>query len=484
MKNIFSKVMMFVMFVLGISSLVACGKRDACYVTLPDTMPTGIESITCSAGIEENGETRAGTSYGGSYDIVVQFMPGYELGELKILADGEEISEHKYFKEKTTEERSTKYSFENVRKNITITTEGSTKQLEYPVNFMIENLETSNVVFNNAKFVLKTVINGIENVSNVMTGTELRTLVGEKLEKTMHYGDTFELTMWQDSAYSYVFSDNIHSGSKLYYNIDSNGIIKTIQSIQITESTEIVLHESSFSEDSNIVSITTDYLLYTQGSLVNSSGTPFINTTLSQLNAIDETISIAVKPTKDTIEEFVWSNYSDEQLTFTINGEVVDKSKISVSDGTYCIYDVKKSYEYVDADGNMQYCPNAYIIEIIGLDNFLTSKESLLTKTTITNNLQSETLGVQCENITVFEYYLKTEKTKIKIDNFGQLPSFDVVYHIVGVGVFTISQFNTLEDGATGEGYTISKEIIGEYTAWIITIDSNVATFEVKEHIN
>ena len=59
-----------------------------------------------------------------------------------------------------------------------------------------------------------------------------------------------------------------------------------------------------------------------------------------------------------------------------------------------------------------------------------------------------------------------------------------MVYHIAGVGVFTIRQFNTLEDGATGEGYTISKEIIGEYTAWIITFDSNVETFEVIEHIN
>ena len=481
MKRIISKFMVVVMVILGISYLTACGKHNPCSVTLPEKMPTGVKEITCNSTYTEGDVIKTGTAYDGQYEITVVFENGYELGELKILADRKDITEHRYYSETILSDSAISYKFVGVRKNVTITTEGSAKKIDYTITFGIEKATIQNVVFNSAKFMYTTNIDGTKTESNIYSGVELKNAIPEKITKTMHYGDTFELTIWNENPYSYVYNPIFGDAEETIYNI-KEGIIKTRKIITVTGNTDLVLREDSIGESDSMTSLTLMDFSSTELELVDSTGSALDadGISLSELHDYTSQIAVAISPTLNTIDAYIWENISDDKLTVKINGKVVDKINITKTNNTYYIQNVLKAYEYVDEHGNMRYRANGYNIEIVGLEAFLASKTEDLRKIDVTVHEKFSNISVEITSPTVLGYALKTGTTEFKIIITGEVTTFNLLYKDILNNTVAYNAFETLNNGTTAEGDEVEKTIGTDFVEWSISSANNIVLITIN----
>lgn len=479
-----SRILVLVVAIASLTTLAACGKREPCLATLPTTLPEGVESVVCSASCVVDGQSKPGTVYEGSYDISIKLKKGYEESTLVLTIDGEDASKHSAFKEKVVGEGTIDYKFEKIKKSLAFELSGAPKLIDYQVSLKIEDSDES-TLFDQVNFEYSLISGTTENKSDSFTGESFKTHIGTAKVLTMHYGDIIKIKAKHKDAFGAVFSDILitEALNQEEYLVSETGHITTIASVNISGSVEIKISESAFETASQYLE--TSLILDEQmakispvvmnGTEIFKSGSPKV----SDLQEAEQ-FNLAINLTGTGIYSDILSNYENELLTFYVNGKEIEKSNIVIQESTFVIKNQARAYEYVDSQGETDFCPGAYTVKVEGVEEYIKSKSTQFVKIKIDTSAKSDAIDCDLDTYN-YNNYIKNSDVIIDV-NMLKTTEFSIIATNKIGETITIANVHTIENASPQSGVQVEKSISGEQSTWKITFDEslNIQKIEIK----
>lgn len=491
MKKFLSSVVMLVMVLVCAFSFTACGNRTECEVVLPTKLPVGVKSVTCTNTVTtEDGETKFGCGYDGSYNIVVELQAGYKVGSLELKAGSKVASENPFYTGVRTDGNSIIYIFENVKKNITFSLVGKPELIDYKVTLSVEDTATeTNDFFNETMFQVITNIGGTENKSNEISGAELKAGLETDNSFTMNIKDTLTIVAYRKEAYKYVLGGFMSGTYTTSYEVGQNGIIKSKFTYNIAEDSSIIISADDISSEETKISadiiVDNNFLNIPAVILNNNVELSDSNKNLSAYKDLTGSFSLKLNLNNVGIYNYIFSNYENNKLSFLINGKIIEKTNLSYAENEFIVSGLNKTYSYVTSDGEMDSSPAQYTLTIAGLEEFLASNPSSVQKISYGIKVGSvNTFALTLKNNSVLNYYLTSENVTMVLSVAGEYEDdADIIITNKNNETITIKNIKD-KNSCVVEGITIIKatsELKNEYTI-IFDKDFVVSSVYVEAH--